>query len=617
MNCILIRFVLFIALASCSQSSLMAKETFWKVYWYEDITGSNDADQAFTLYQGGKFNLLDKTFLNPGFTESYFWLAIVADSTSGYTGDTFIIRNPHINQLQWYELENQSPKLVALTGDHFPYNQRPIDYTFFSFTLGHDQLMYLMKIDKRYESLQIPFQFTHLNDLKKSDTSENLFYGIFLGAAFLLLALSLSLYFNTHDKLYLLYSLQLLFQTLWWISDSGIGFRYIWSDFDFFASRSRIVFTSLGLIFALEFILSFIRIDRSSPSFKLKGILQALALFVILLSLLPIDYTKFDKSIYQFTMIVAANWAIAIVLISFAIAKQLKTGVKEVKVLLLCYFPYILFGVIFLLDHFGVIIFSENTLRFGLPLSVSLTMMILLFGITITFNQYRVENISLMMKLNERTRQLTTKILEAQETERKDLGKTLHNEVATTLSVAQLNLSAIKNSLDSSQLETFEAVRSNLAELHDTIRNISHRLFSESLENYGLKSSLDGFFKTIKQSSNLNLEIVVEGFSKIENAPLNFKKAVYRIVLELINNILKHAHASHIFVQIIEVNEFITIFIEDNGKGFDSKKIHDGIGMQLLRTQTELYQGTLAIESEIEKGTAITLELLIPQDEKI
>jgi two-component system, NarL family, sensor kinase len=110
----------------------------------------------------------------------------------------------------------------------------------------------------------------------------------------------------------------------------------------------------------------------------------------------------------------------------------------------------------------------------------------------------------------------------------------------------------------------------------------------------------------------MNIEYVIDGFSKTENAPITFKKAVYRIVLELTNNCMKHSAATHIFVQLIEVDNALTIFLEDDGNGFDTNKVQDGFGLQLLKTQTSYYNGTLDIKSGVGKGTSITMEIQIP-----
>lgn len=594
--------------------SANAQTQAWKVYYYEDAQGSLTASDALKLFDEGKFRYLHQQVINPGFTESNFWLAIVPESISN-SGELFVIRNPHINHLHWYEEKQQLPELKWTTGDYLPFRERPIHYTHFAFPINHEARVQLLKVDKRFESLKIPFQFISQQELQALDLKENLFAGAFIGSAMILLALSFSLYFNTRDKIYLFYLLHILFQMLWWISDTGLGYRYLWYDAASFTNRSRMLFTSLGMIFLIEFIAAFIQLKTSSSLSRLKTFFQILAAVAGVVSIMPLPFTEYPVLIYTLALGAAVNWVFMIVFVPYILIHQWRKGVKEVSVLALSYLPYLIFGIIFLFNHFGVITVSDTFLNFGLPLSNSITMTILLFGITMIFNRHRTENINLLMILNDQSKALTGRVLEAQETERQDLGKTLHDEVAAKLSVAQLNLSALKNVLDHPHHETFNAVHTSLADINTTIRNISHRLFSVGLEKYGLQTSLEEFFKSIQHAKTINIEYLIEGFSKVEQAPVPFKKSVYRIVLELINNIIKHASANHIFVQLIEVNNELTIFIEDDGSGFDTNRTRDGFGLQLLKTQTTYYKGALDIKSVTGKGTAITIEFTIPSNE--
>lgn len=604
-------FLLFLLLSCNHTSSYAQAGNEWRVYYYEDKGASLTETQALELYKNGTFVYLNKSFLNPGFTQSTFWIAVEPGSASN-SNQLFVVRNPHINRLLWFEVRQQAPILIWSTGDYQPFQQRPLEYTHFAFPLNPEATVQLLKVDKRFESLDIPFHIITRDELHALDIKENLLYGMFLGIAIILLTLSFYLYLTTRNKIYLLYLFHMLFQFLWWISDTGLGYRYLWVESVTFASRARILFTSLSMIFLLEFFSEFIKLNPSSRLSRIKRFFQILPLCVALISMVPLPFLQYPVLIYVLALMAATNWVFMLVFVPFILFYQWSKGVKEVNILTLSYLPYIFFGFIFLLNHFGVFPILHILLNFMLPMSCSITMTVLIFGITMIFNRHRTENISLLMMLNEQSKALTKKVLEAQETERLDLGKTLHDEVAAKLSVAQLNLSALKNVLDYSHHETFESVRSNLSDINGIIRNISHRLFSKGLEKYGLKTSLEDFFRSIQHAKTMNIEYVIDGFSKAESAHITFKKSVYRIVLELTHNIIKHSSATHIFVQLIEVDNALTIFLEDDGNGFDTNSVQDGFGLQLLKTQTSYYNGTLDIKSGVGKGTSITIEIQIP-----
>jgi signal transduction histidine kinase len=86
---------------------------------------------------------------------------------------------------------------------------------------------------------------------------------------------------------------------------------------------------------------------------------------------------------------------------------------------------------------------------------------------------------------------------------------------------------------------------------------------------------------------------------------LNF----YRIIQEALNNILKHANATQIFIQIIESSDKITLNIEDDGYGFNTNDSYDGLGLMSMKNRVEALNGTIEIDSKKKKGTHILIEI--------
>jgi signal transduction histidine kinase len=88
---------------------------------------------------------------------------------------------------------------------------------------------------------------------------------------------------------------------------------------------------------------------------------------------------------------------------------------------------------------------------------------------------------------------------------------------------------------------------------------------------------------------------------------------VYRIVQELLNNILKHAGASEAFIQLIKENDRLNVVVEDNGKGFDTNLLdkNKGAGWTNIRSRIEYLKGELDVHSEAGKGTLVNIEFNI------
>jgi signal transduction histidine kinase len=110
-------------------------------------------------------------------------------------------------------------------------------------------------------------------------------------------------------------------------------------------------------------------------------------------------------------------------------------------------------------------------------------------------------------------------------------------------------------------------------------------------------------------NEKLKINLVVLGLDERLNS--NAETVIFRVLQELISNIIKHAQANEITIQLIrEKNEF-TLMVEDNGKGFDLEKAgsQDGIGLKNIRSRVEYLNGSVSFDSAPGKGTTIVVEI--------
>ena len=127
------------------------------IYILEDKTCKLNYEQVQQLFKEGKFSILPESNFNPGFTKSVYWLAIKASEKD--SKQKLIIGNAHINRLHFYISTSSGTNLKYTTGDYYPFKQRPAKYHLFTFPLeGRVGDIYLLKVDKRGESLQLNAQ---------------------------------------------------------------------------------------------------------------------------------------------------------------------------------------------------------------------------------------------------------------------------------------------------------------------------------------------------------------------------------------------------------------------------------------------------------------------------
>lgn len=217
-----------------------------------------------------------------------------------------------------------------------------------------------------------------------------------------------------------------------------------------------------------------------------------------------------------------------------------------------------------------------------------------------------------------RIRQIETKqavqletIIATQEEERKRISRDLHDDIGTKLSALKLFLTSLKTSVDKKQYQQVEELAGNSEQLINyTIKDVRNMLLNLSpgiLEEFGFATAIESLVNQINQTKTVHFNLTMFGMNM--ELKKDYELTLYRITQELINNVLKHAEAKHVDLQIGYRNERIIIMIEDDGKGFDMSDHQDGYGFKNLQTRTKLLNGNMIIDSQKGKGTSVSIEI--------
>ena len=202
-------------------------------------------------------------------------------------------------------------------------------------------------------------------------------------------------------------------------------------------------------------------------------------------------------------------------------------------------------------------------------------------------------------------------VLEGQEKERSRIARDLHDGLGGLLSTAKMRFSNIQSSHnDLIQSPDFIKAIEILDETSDEARKISHNLMPPALVKFGLMDALRDFFDSVTNTKAFQLDFQVHGINYRLSEDLEIM--IYRIFQELINNILKHANAQEVIVQIMCNQNKLHITVEDDGQGFDPKKTDTfGAGLGNIKSRVDSLNGTLEIDSELQVGTTFTIEIPI------
>lgn len=219
-----------------------------------------------------------------------------------------------------------------------------------------------------------------------------------------------------------------------------------------------------------------------------------------------------------------------------------------------------------------------------------------------------------LKRLNERevrlVREKAAALVEGQENERKRIIRELHDGVGQLLTVVKLRVEMMEG-----QKELKEDLRLLVNDTITEVRRISYNVMPSAIVDFGLEAALKGLCENMKKYSGLPIDF---RYVKEYKGELNFEASitVFRIAQEGLNNIIKHAKASHATVYVVEDEGQIYLMIKDNGAGFDPVKVRDkgGFGLTGMKERARLINGDLEIHSQPGSGTILEVHIPVKRD---
>jgi PAS domain S-box-containing protein len=215
------------------------------------------------------------------------------------------------------------------------------------------------------------------------------------------------------------------------------------------------------------------------------------------------------------------------------------------------------------------------------------------------------KELALQQRLKQQ--QITEVVLGAQERERFELGQELHDNINQILATSKLYLDVAIEEREP-RIELLAKSRNNISMAIEEIRRLSKELITPSLNDLGLIQSIKELIRSIQMVKKMKIRLSITGLD--ENALQPEQKInIYRIIQEQLNNILKHAQASAVSIELNKQREQIRLRVEDDGKGFDPRMRRNGVGISNIMSRAELYNGKVEIDSSPGKGCRLEVVL--------
>jgi two-component system NarL family sensor kinase len=206
----------------------------------------------------------------------------------------------------------------------------------------------------------------------------------------------------------------------------------------------------------------------------------------------------------------------------------------------------------------------------------------------------------------------TRAIFEGEQAERIRIARDLHDSIGQMLAVVKMRLSSLPGQPHEQVIESADISIKLLDKTIDEVRTISHNLIPEEL-TFGIVRGLENLCGKISENGAVTVHLVITDEVRAHKFNQQFSLSLYRIVQEVLGNMMKHSGASAINIDMAENAGLIVLKIADNGNGFDTDTINDskGIGWKNIFARVNLLNGSLDVRSERISGTRI--EILVPQ----
>ncbi|MBL7952713.1 MAG: sensor histidine kinase [Flavobacteriales bacterium] len=198
-------------------------------------------------------------------------------------------------------------------------------------------------------------------------------------------------------------------------------------------------------------------------------------------------------------------------------------------------------------------------------------------------------------------------MLEGQEKERDRMSKDLHDRLGSMLGGIKANMAALEDRVEEMrQDQQYQKVNRLLDHAVGELRQISHDMAAATLNRFGLEKALKDLRETLHINGRLNVELNTFGLD--DRLERSVELALYRMVQELVSNVLKHAKARELSIAVTRSPGRLSLVVADDGIGFDTSVPNEGIGLSNVRSRAAALSASVHVDSTPGKGTTVSIE---------
>ena len=252
---------------------------------------------------------------------------------------------------------------------------------------------------------------------------------------------------------------------------------------------------------------------------------------------------------------------------------------------------------------------SQKNAAIASIVGLSVILFLIAFGI---FRKKQSDQKAYVVAQENKQRELLAKaVIEAEESERKRIASDLHDGVGQLFSAVKMNLNGLLDRIDITKDEDRFLAEKTMALVDESckeVRVISHKMMPNFLLKSGISSDIKSFIDKIDENT-LKISFESQGFK--EHLEFNEEIILYRVIQELMNNVIKHSKANELIIDLEKNSQFIQVKIIDNGIGmnYENAVKKGGLGLKNIQTRIEYLKGTIQFLPNQPSGTEVVINL--------
>jgi signal transduction histidine kinase len=560
-----------------------------------------------------KSQALNQSKVNFGYVKAVFWFKIVIHNPTDNEVNLIVsLDNSNIDSIAFYLKDQAGFQLIGIAGDHVPHDEwvqgNRQAAVAIKLATGETNTLLIKARNSYSGNMILPIRVWNQNYFNTYQQGYHLMWGFYFGFLLINIALAFSGVVLLRTPIFIWYGLFLLVSLIY----SGVSFGFVYQYFTGNYPMSNDSFRTITLIlvsgFLLKFAQSFLRSKEFNPTLNLL-INACLVIQIILLTaslfIIEILRANFNVIFPWFLVLILTGY----VLIIIAAFSNLKQAPLRAKAFLSAFSASVFGGSVLVLTDLNLLPYNNLTLH--APWIGSILEILIFTGIM--FFEFKLlgdQKIKLEKLVAEEQTNRLTAFFRGQEKERERIARDLHDNIAGSLVGARFLMpmpQTLVDKLETKVLLHYQRALQTLDSSIRDVRNLSHNLQPPAIDSLSLEFELRRLMadhQAMEPKTDFHLSY------KIDERLLNSDMAVaiFRISQECLLNIFKHAFATSVHLILESTEKKISISVTDNGRGFNTLEVGDGIGLQNVRSRLAFTKNLKTqIESSPEQGTHISI----------